>query len=87
MTHIDIILKEMFSRVGVKKVDTTEPDWFLQNSWTPEEERHFVNWMTDYLIEHKDARQEIMRFPLKNKSEIKKFAQQFALNYGWKYTS
>jgi hypothetical protein len=87
MNHTDKILKEMFSRVGVKKVDTSKPDWFLKHSWTAEEEIYFINWLTDYLMEHKEARQEIMRFPFKDKKELRKFAQWFVLNYGWKYKS
>lgn len=87
MTHLDKILKEMFSRVGAKKVDTSKPDWFLKYSWTSEEESYFVNWLTDYLMEHKEAREQLMKFPLKNKKAVRDFACWFVFDYGWKYKS
>lgn len=85
-THLDIILKEMCNRVDAKYdlIDFRDQDWYQQYTWTTKEELEFVDWMVEYLYTHKEARQEIMKFPTKRKSHIKEAVWWFIFNYGWK---
>ena len=84
MKHIKIILNKMCDVVGAKNIDFKEEGWFFKHEWTEEQEKEFSKWMQDYLYENKEARDEMMRIPIKNKKIIEKFADQFLGNYGWR---
>jgi len=80
------ILKEMCHRVNADyaQIDFFEHNWFLTHEWNASEEEDFKSWIVDYLYENKDARNYLMRFPRKNKKDLKKLADEFVFNYGWK---
>lgn len=82
--HLKVILTEMFSRVGKPLGDTKKTDWFHENSWTEQEEEDYINWLVKYLMDNKEARQELMQYPRKVKRDIIKVAKAFVWNYGWK---
>ena len=77
----------MCNRVGADydSIDFKSNDWYLSHTWTIEQERDFVNWMTDYLYANIQARREIMTNYLTNKKRCRKAADQFVFAYGWKY--
>lgn len=83
MKNLDLILKEMFSRVGLKRVNTKPKNWFLKHSWTEEEQEDFRKWLVKYLMENKEARQELMQWPRKDKKTIEKLSKEFIMNYGF----
>ena len=80
------ILKEMCLRVGAyyDKIDFKSNDWYLQYFWNEEEEKDFVNWLSDYLYNNTKARNSLVTFPRKNKKETRKVAEEFVWNYGWR---
>ena len=80
----------MFARVGKQnalpeKIErlTKQPEWYMLFSWTEKEQEKFIDWLTDYLYKSKEARQEIMVFPRRNKKTCREAAQWFVFNYGW----
>ena len=85
--HVIEILKEQCRIVGAdyEKIDFKEDMWFMDHEWTKEQEAEFIQWVTDYLYNNKEARNMLLQHPYKNKTTCKKAAEQFAFNYGWKY--
>jgi len=84
--HLKAILKEMVSRIGINynDIDFKSNDWYLQHSWTTEEQDDFGYWMIDYLKNNKKAREELMTRPCKNKNVLERSVSEFIFNYGWK---
>lgn len=84
--HLQIILTKMCKMVGVSydKVDFKKKDWFLKYSWTEKEQEKFRLWLAKYLLEHKEARDEIMEFPAKDKKDIERVTFWSVYTYGWK---
>jgi len=84
--HLDIILSEMFLRVGEEysPSKTQEEEWYWTHEWTEKERDEFVKWLAEYLYNNKEARQEIVNYPIKNKKRCADAANWFELNYGWK---
>ena len=64
--YTEIILREMCNRVNVKyeDIDFKKARWFMQYSWTEEQQDDFALWLNDYLMDTKEARQELMNSPL-----------------------
>jgi hypothetical protein len=87
MSQLEIILSEMFRRVGdTYSSDKTKDNfWYYAHEWTESEERDFVDWLTEYLYNNKEARKELMAFPTKNKNRCDRVSNYFVLWYGWKY--
>jgi len=86
-THVKAALKEMCSRVNVKyeDVDFFDPQWYCSHTWNKKEEISFHDWLVDYWYKTKEARLEMLRFPSsRRKTELKKAADWFIFNYGWK---
>jgi len=83
---IDLVLKEMFGIVGLHywKELTEEPDWFLEYSWTQEEEDEFVTWLTEVLHKNLHIRQAIAAPFIKTKKECRDAAGGFVMQYGWR---
>lgn len=78
------VLRKMCDDVGAKEVNFKEKEWFLKHSWSHKQEEEFKNWLVNYLYRSSKARSHLMRFPIKNKELISKFASFFILNHGWK---
>lgn len=80
------ILKKMFKVVGAKwdaKLVNT-PDWYMKHEWSESDYNKFKEWVIHHLYTHKDARNEIMAVPCKNKEYIEDVVSFFLLNYSWK---
>lgn len=70
------ILTEMFNRVGKEYTEeaTQDREWFLQTTWTKEEQTEFTYWLRDFLRSKYHI--------TKNKANNE--AAWFVLNYGWR---
>lgn len=81
--HIKVILGEMFRVVGdtYSEEKVAGDSWYLQNSWTREQEAAFAEWLRGYLA-NPDARKEIMEFP--RSRNIDAAVRMFLFMYGWK---
>ena len=84
--HLTKIMKKMFSMVKEKYTPEypKQPDWFLNHTWSDKKQDAFKKWMVDYLYNNKEARNEIMEFPVKDKETIKQLVDFFVFSYGWK---
>ena len=73
---IPLILTEQFNRIGEEytKEKTLANDWYLQYSWTEEDQTAFIDWLTDFLRK---------KLKVTRKCAIRE-AQMWNLNYGWK---
>jgi hypothetical protein len=81
------ILTEMFLRVNQKFSEdlVKEPDWYLEFTWTEQEQEDFKKWLIEYLKNNKESRYELMSIPNKSQRFLESFANEFLLNYGWKF--
>ena len=86
---LETILREQCRRVGAdfEKMDFGKKDWFLDYSWTTEEERDFKEWMINYLLEDKKRLKDIFQHPtiMRNRKQLSKALSWFLLDYSWKY--
>jgi len=84
--HFNKVMNKMCSYVGVKfkDINPKKENWFLEYSWTDEQEADFVKWFVDYLYSSSEARREIMTYPIKDKKMIIRMVLMFILNYGWR---
>ena len=84
--YVKKILAEMCKKVNAnyKDIDFKSDNWFLKYSWTQAEEDDFKKWLILYLSNRPQVRNEIMRFPTKQRASIKKTVEEFIWNYGWK---
>ena len=87
MKHFDIIIAKMCGWIGVDPSQASNdiPDWFMQHSWTPAQEKSFIEWLSNYLYNDTEARNEIMLFPRRRRRETDETASKFVWNYGWRY--
>ncbi len=84
--YLKRIMKEMCKRVGAdfNKMNFKKQDWFLEYSWTKENEEKFKKWLMNFLYKNRKAREEILEFPSKNKNKLKNAINMFLFSYGWK---
>ena len=83
--YLNEVLEEMCDRVGAKFKDFDfSGQWFQTHSWTEKEQEDFIKWLTNYLYNNKEAREEILARNIRLKSHIKKAANEFVFTYGWK---
>jgi hypothetical protein len=80
------ILQEMCRRVNVdyNTVDFTKDRWYVDYSWTVEEEKDFTDWLTKEVISNRKKYKPV--FPMTSSTYfVKKSVEWFVLQYGWKY--
>lgn len=85
--HKIIVLCEMCRVVGFCVASASyfkQPKWYHDYEWTQAQEDKFVEWMADYLFNNKEAREEFMEFPTRNKKRCKEAARGFMFYCGWK---
>jgi len=83
--ELEPILKKMCEIIGVnhETIDFKQEQWFTSHSWTKEQETEFVDWLTHYIYNNKEARLRLS-YARKDKASCAQFARLFVLNYGWK---
>lgn len=84
--YLVYVLKEMANRVKAdyEQLDVNSNDWFMQYEWTEAEQDSFKEWLVGYLYTNTQARKAIVEIPIRNKRHLKKVADMFVFNYGWK---
>jgi len=84
--HTVTILTKMCECVGVKfeDVDFTASQWYLEHEWTHEQQDNFSLWLQEWLKSNKNEFKVLTDWSITSNSTIKKFAEEFVLNYGWK---
>lgn len=83
---IDVLMK-MFEIVDVKfnQKRVKQKDWFLENTWTPEQQEEYIEWLTQELVKCPDLRKVISSRPqTKSYKHNRKVAEAFVFDYGWK---
>ena len=84
---LEYVLKELCSRVNIRfeDVDFSNPEWFMERTWTSEEQENFRQWLVNELLTNKDVRQSLYGKSTKIPKNIaERIAGMFILNYGWK---
>ena len=68
-------LEEMFDRAEVSpsEVDLSQREWYLNHSWTREDEEEYREWLVQKIQEHKHTTKYI----------AKQEAEMFLLSYGF----
>ena len=84
--HLTIILEKMcdIADVDFDEMDFKKNDWYLDHSWSVEQEKKFAKWLTDYLFMSKEAREELLTSPRRSRPACRAAALMFVLNFGWK---
>ena len=70
-----------FVGVDFDTINFKDEDWYLQQSWTAEQEEEFRLWMIGYLKRNKKARVVLYGNSVLN---LEKQVNSFIFNYGWK---
>jgi len=83
---LEYVLREMCRRVGARYegIDFSDPTWFYKYEWTQEEEEDFANWLTKELISNPQLRNDLMKYPTSQRRYLRRFAEVFTANYGWR---
>lgn len=84
--HLKTILSKMCSIIDIsfERVDITKPDWYLEHSWTQEQEREFAKWMVKFL-KNKKVEKELYGYASYSDKGRKERVEMFLFQYGWKY--
>ncbi len=84
--YFEKVMMEMCNKVGAdwSKINPKEAGWYTKHKWTVEEEKSFAEWFKDYLFNNKEAREEILNYPTKDKTKISDAVNDFLFNFGWK---
>ena len=82
-THLQTIINKMCEYVGIESVDTKKDGWFLEYSWTTEQQDEFRDWYVEFIKDMKIQR-ELYEFARKSKKSRIDKANMFIMNYGWR---
>jgi len=79
------VLKKMceYAKVDFNKVDFSKDNWYSKYEWTEKLNDEFKKWLENYLYKNKEARKEIMAFPMRDKGMIKRTVSSWMLDYSW----
>ncbi len=84
------ILKKQCEIVGADfdKMDFVSPEsrWFMEYSWTEEQEKEFKKWLMDYMKALSKQEYYQLSTYSKNKTNMEKIAEEWCWNYGWTYS-
>ena len=78
MTHLQIILSELASRIGQKTINPKDPA-----EWTKEDKTKFEMWLLKYL-DKAEARKELMKGVFTNNSRMERkllFVKEFMKSF------
>jgi hypothetical protein len=71
--------------VKYEDVDFSAHNWFLEHTWTKEEEQEFCDWLVNEIRTNNKVRKELTTLPYRPaKYRAKKAVMWFNLNWGWK---
>ena len=82
--HILAILKKMCEAVGVDPgaIDFKKNAWYLEHSWTTEQQNEFISRLATHLYRDKRAYYALTS-QIKSKKRCEAVAREFVFNYGW----
>ena len=69
-----------------RKINFQKNRWWRKHTWTAGQGTMFREQAIQYLMNSKEARYEIMKWPRKHKASIAKVVDEFIWNYGWLHT-
>lgn len=81
------VFTKMCSYVDVKyeDVDFSKEDWYLEHTWTKEQEKDFCDWLANEIRTNTKVRNGITTHRYKpSKENAKKTVMWFNLMWGWK---
>ena len=80
-----IILFKMCKAVGAPyyKINFCDTDWYMEYSWTGEQEEKFQEWMANQIYQWPSWRK-AFQLAGKRKKEAMEIAKNFTWNHGWK---
>lgn len=86
--HLTVVLKKMclWVKVEFDDIDFAEDRWFMKHEWSEEEQDAFKEWFTDYLYKNAEARRELTDISYRNKRQLRKAAEMFCFQFGWKFS-
>jgi len=68
-----------------KTINFIDDEWFMQYSWTTNDEEDFKKWLLKKVKNSEEWRVELLRDrSMKKTKYLKKFTEEFVMNYGWK---
>jgi hypothetical protein len=85
---IKTIVRSMFKhadiKVNIDKINFKDEQhpYYHKYSWTKKQEKSFKQWMINYLLKSKKAREYMLTVPTKNKSVIIEATDQFLFGHG-----
>lgn len=77
------VLQKMAEFAGHTNVNWKDGS-HLSLGWTLEQENTFRDWLVHELLNNKEIRMEMMRYPIKNSKYIKRAVSEFLCFYGFK---
>ncbi len=85
--YLVVVLKEMCKRVNAPydQIDFQQKDWFSKYEWTMDEQADFNEWLVAYLYTNTQARKALLEVPIRTKRHIKKAADMFLFQFGWRF--
>lgn len=85
--HLVIVLLKMCEAVGAdfRKIDFKKENWFMEYTWTHEQENEFIKWLSDYLYRNEKALEAFSAFPRKTRKHCLEVAELFTLNHRWEH--
>ena len=83
---IEHIMTEMFNRVNETYTPeyVKQENWFMEKEWSQEEQEDYMNWLEKEMLKEWKLLKCLMSIQNKSKKNIKRFANEFVLNYGWR---
>jgi len=81
---LDLILTEMFTRVGADYATLKaqgflmQDRWYMQHRWSEQEQEDFAWWLAGFLKQHKYCKGQY-----RNQDAGYYIAWKFLMNYGW----
>ncbi len=82
--HVFTKMCEMVN-VKLKDVDFTKDGWYLEHTWTSEQEQEFCEWLKKEIKTNNEVRKELTTLPYRpTKKRVKETVMWFNLMWGWK---
>jgi hypothetical protein len=81
------VIKKMCTYVDVKfeDVDFKKENWYMEHSWTAEQEKKFCNWLVNEIKTNNDIRKELTTLSYRpTKKRVEEAVMWFNLMWGWK---
>jgi len=83
--HLRVVLQKMFENTGIEYSDeyVQTEGWYLRYKWKESERKDFIKWLSEYLQENEEAREELLMGESKEKVVCNVAAKQIATFFGW----